>query len=661
MSLNVLYYLIMRNVIAIGMCFCTSFALAQNKHDDSLQLQTINPPNLDSLERALSARDNDTSKANLLGILSYQYAFIQAEKAVVYGQEGIKLSRKLGYTKGVALCSQSLSMAWWGVGNYSNGLASGLNALHLFEELKDEENVAFTYYVLACVYRDFGDYQRALADAHKGLQIYASHRTNDIIGPAIIGSIFELMNQIDSASFYLRTAFQLDKKLNNGQWGWLYYLQGNIHRKQKEYDSAMYYYRAALPLVKNKDIVETYNGMAILFQETGKIDSSIYYASEVLEKWRFVYYQRGILQAAKILADVYMKTDQRDSTIKYLQLSMVLNNILYNQTVEREIQMTAFNEQLRRDEIARERERNANRLIMYTVVAAGILFLAVALLLWRNNKHKQKAKEKIEQAYGELKSTQQQLIQSEKMASLGELTAGIAHEIQNPLNFVNNFSELNKELLAEMKDQIESRDFDEASAIANDIIENEEKINHHGRRADAIVKGMLQHSRRSTGVKEPTDINALIDEYLRLAYHGFRAKDKSFNATMKTEFDPSVGKVDVIPQDIGRAILNLITNAFYAANERRKQGAENFEPTVLVVTKKINNAVQITVRDNGNGIPSHVIEKIFQPFFTTKPTGQGTGLGLSMSYDIITKTHGGELKVTTREGEYAEFQIILPA
>ena len=262
-----------------------------------------------------------------------------------------------------------------------------------------------------------------------------------------------------------------------------------------------------------------------------------------------------------------------------------------------------------------------------------------------------------------LQDTQQQLIQSAKMASLGELTAGIAHEIQNPLNFVNNFSEVNEELLKELKTEAEKGNLEDVKAIANDIAFNCEKINHHGKRADSIVKGMLQHSRTSTGQKESTDINALADEYLRLAYHGFRAKDKSFKATMQTDFDDNIGKIDIIPQDIGRIILNLINNAFYAVDEKKKaplplkEGAE-YEPTVTVSTKKSGNKVLISVKDNGNGIPQKVLDKIFQPFFTTKPTGQGTGLGLSLAYDIV-KAHGGEIKVSTRENEGTEFTVVL--
>ncbi len=259
-----------------------------------------------------------------------------------------------------------------------------------------------------------------------------------------------------------------------------------------------------------------------------------------------------------------------------------------------------------------------------------------------------------------LQSTQKQLIQSEKMASLGELTAGIAHEIQNPLNFMNNFSEVNKELIEEMKQELAEGNISEATVIANNIQQNEDKINHHGRRADAIVKGMLQHSQSSAGKKEPTDINALTDEYLRLAYHGYRAKEKSFNVMMKTNYDESIGKINIISQDMGRVLLNLYNNAFYAVLDKKKQSPEKYEPTVSVSTKKINGKVEIRVMDNGNGIPQKVIDKIFQPFFTTKPTGQGTGLGLSLSYDVI-KAHGGELKVETNEGDGAEFVVLIPA
>ncbi len=310
---------------------------------------------------------------------------------------------------------------------------------------------------------------------------------------------------------------------------------------------------------------------------------------------------------------------------------------------------------------------------LYALLAAGILRAYIVYRSRMLQKENRILEEKVtlrtnqlQKSLEDLKATQSQLIQSEKMASLGELTAGIAHEIQNPLNFINNFSEVNTELIAEMKEEIEKGNMDEVKSIADDIAANEQKINHHGKRADGIVKGMLQHSRTGNRQKELTDINVLADEYLRLAYHGLRAKDKSFNATMKTDFDEKLGSINIITQDIGRVILNLITNAFYAVTEKKnasanlpKESGQPYEPTVSVSTKKTGDKVEVRVRDNGNGVPKKVLEKIFQPFFTTKPAGEGTGLGLSLSYDII-KAHNGELKVETKEGEGAEFIIILP-
>ncbi|HEX5026266.1 MAG TPA: ATP-binding protein, partial [Agriterribacter sp.] len=319
----------------------------------------------------------------------------------------------------------------------------------------------------------------------------------------------------------------------------------------------------------------------------------------------------------------------------------------------------------------------------WAYVLYALTFIGIAYLLFRYQRKRivhiarerararemQHAKE-IEKTYTELKATQTQLIHSEKMASLGELTAGIAHEIQNPLNFVNNFSELNAELIEELKieqskDKSE-RDENLTNELLNDIAQNLAKIAHHGKRADAIVKGMLQHSRSSSGEKEPTDINALVDEYLRLSYHGLRAKDKSFNAIMKTDFDQSLsangtgnGKINIVSQDIGRVVLNLLTNAFYVVNEKKQMNIAGYEPTVSVSTKRTGDKVTIKVVDNGNGIPRYALDKIFQPFFTTKPSGQGTGLGLSLSYDIV-KAHGGELKVDTKQGEGTEFVIQLP-
>jgi signal transduction histidine kinase len=344
---------------------------------------------------------------------------------------------------------------------------------------------------------------------------------------------------------------------------------------------------------------------------------------------------------------------------------MVAKDSLHNVEKIKQFQNIGFDEQLRLQELEREKIRYQNKIRTYTMLAGLGVFLIIAFILYRNNRQKQKTNKVLEQTLINLKATQAQLIQSEKMASLGELTAGIAHEIQNPLNFVNNFSEVSAELLDEMKSELAAGDGQSAKDIADDVKQNLEKIIHHGKRADAIVKGMLMHSRASGSQKEPTDINALADEYLRLSYHGLRAKDKTFQAKFETHFDQTIGKINIIPQDIGRVLLNLFTNAFYSVTKKNKHHPEDYEACVSVTTKRLkdksdSHRIEIRIRDNGMGIPQKVIDKIFQPFFTTKPTGEGTGLGLSLSYDIITKGHGGELKVETREEEFAEFIILLP-
>ncbi|MEI7423676.1 MAG: ATP-binding protein [Prolixibacteraceae bacterium] len=311
------------------------------------------------------------------------------------------------------------------------------------------------------------------------------------------------------------------------------------------------------------------------------------------------------------------------------------------------------NKAAEKERIRRQHEDELNRAIAIRKVELEALVAERTAELTRQ-------KEELESTLTELRTTQSQLIQSEKMASLGELTAGIAHEIQNPLNFVNNFSEVSTELLDEMQEEMDKGKTSEAMQIISDLKLNLEKINFHGKRADSIVKGMLLHSRASSGQKEPTDLNALADEYLRLAYHGLRAKDKSFNSKFDAELDPAIGKITIVPQDIGRVMLNLLTNAFYAVSDKKKRLGEAFEPAVSIITKKVGHSVEVRVIDNGDGIPQKDIEKIFQPFFTTKPAGKGTGLGLSMCYEIVTQGHGGELKVETKEGEGSVFSFNLP-
>jgi signal transduction histidine kinase len=452
---------------------------------------------------------------------------------------------------------------------------------------------------------------------------------------------------------------------------------GTIHNRLGNRSQALHYYQQAVQLAFNfGDIVNGTRSqyqIAELYYNLNKLDSSFHYAQLSFVNAKKSARILTLLNASSLLSKLFKAKGSLDSAYHYQQIAMSVKDSLFSAEKFHKLQLLNLTEQQRVQQIEQrqkesqqEQERYKNRISTYALLSVVGVFLLLAIILYRNNRQKQNAnallqyqKDEIQKNLAELKAAQTQLIQSEKMASLGELTAGIAHEIQNPLNFVNNFSEINTELIEELKAELATGNKQEAILIADDIKENEQKISHHGKRADAIVKGMLQHSRSSSGTKEPTDINSLADEYLRLSYHGLRAKDKSFNATIKTDFDASLEKINVIPQDIGRVILNLLTNAFYAVNEKKKQQPEGFEPTVSVSTKKVSGKVEIKVADNGYGIPQKVLAKIFQPFFTTKPTGQGTGLGLSLSYDII-NAHGGEIKVETKEREGTEFKILLP-
>ena len=484
-----------------------------------------------------------------------------------------------------------------------------------------------------------------------------------------LGRVYLFRNMVDSAIYFMESALKranihTDKKYLGNV---LTYM-GDIYTQTGEHEKAKYWYYQALKASTAANnlisLTRTYYRLANYHLDKGTKDSALYYSLLFRETLEYAGTPSIDINMGTVYENLfrsYLLYGKQDSAIKYARLALNTKDSVSRVSTKslNDVQNLSFAEQQRILEIEKEKELYRARVGLYALLAGLGIFLLVALILYRNNRLKNKTNRRLEEALLHLKTTQAQLVQSEKMASLGELTAGIAHEIQNPLNFVNNFSELNTELITEMNEALEKGDMSEVTSIAKAIQENEQKIIFHGKRADAIVKGMLQHSRSSSGQKEATDINALADEYLRLAYHGLRAKDKTFNANMRSDLDPNVGLVKVIPQDMGRVILNLITNAFYAVSEKRKMQPVGYEPTVTVSTKKLNGKVEIAVTDNGNGIPANVKDKIFQPFFTTKPTGQGTGLGLSMSYDIITNGHGGELKVETTEGQGTSFIIIL--
>lgn len=414
-------------------------------------------------------------------------------------------------------------------------------------------------------------------------------------------------------------------------------------------------------------IGSTFFQLAEFFTNTGQLDSALIYAHKGLNISESVGSPKNMLTGYNILASTYAGLGEMDSAYFYQSIAIEASDSMFSEEKIVHLQNLDFSEQIRLADLQEERLKYQNKVRFRAMLSGLVFLLVIAGFLYWNNRSRRKSlqlvkrqRNDLQSAMTVLKNTQTQLVHAEKMASLGELTAGIAHEIQNPLNFVNNFSEINREMIAELKEEIGKGNIEEASSIADDIAQNENKITHHGKRADGIVKGMLQHSRSGSGEKELTNMNELADEYLRLAYHGLRAKDKNFNADFKADLDVSLPKIYVVPQEIGRVLLNLINNAFHAVAEKQAEGIEDYKPQVIVSSRIEDGSVLIRVKDNGKGIPEDVKEKIFQPFFTTKEAGEGTGLGLSISYDIITKGHKGLLNVETKRGEGTEFSIRLP-
>ena len=640
----------------------------------------------DSIRAVIFSSNDDSNRVWRYYLLAQKSLFVNPDSTLFYAHEGIELAKKIHFEPGEYYC---IRMYGWATDNALESLSINYSLLKKAQNQKNGYREAWELDQIASNYSFLGDHVTALSYHYQAIQKiipYAKDYPGSVKDLQInIVEEYIAGNNLDSALLILKKVAQIDEQLHR-HWASTVQLMAVVYAKKKEYSTALALYRKAYTYARYLmpipiDTVKALNGIAEVFQKTAQYDSALYYAQSVFNSTKPFPEQQ--LWTCTILIEIYKVKNNIDSAFKYQQLQIELKDKIEGREKTKQVQVFMANRQLQLQELASTQAQYKNTIRTYMLLGGLTAFILISFILFLNNKRKQKAnilllqqKNKTEQALEELKSTQAQLIQSEKMASLGELTAGIAHEIQNPLNFVNNFSEVSSELVDEMKEEIEKGNLTGAKEIANDLKQNLEKINHHGKRADAIVKGMLQHSRSSSGVKEPTDINKLADEYLRLAYHGLRAKDKTFNATLKTDFDETIKNINIIPQDIGRVVLNLINNAFYAVDEKKKQIGERYEPIVSVSTKKINGKVEIKVADNGNGIPQKISDKIFQPFFTTKPTGQGTGLGLSLSYDIV-KAHGGELKVETKEapppasagsdgddpvgrGEGSTFTIILP-
>jgi signal transduction histidine kinase len=645
-----------------------------------------------SKESVALARSINYQKGLAHGLKSLAFYLVRTaknEEAVPLLNEALLLFELLDDLEGQAVANGLLAIIQRNGGDAVASLKLSFKALDLSHKIGFRENEGSDLYFIGVTYKQLGNFEKALDYLYQSLHIFREdeNRLFQSYPINVIGSIyFENGNYIKALEYFdeglaIRQA-SLDKL---GEAGSLDNI-GFTHFKLGNYAQAISYCNQSLVIAESTQDERTQSNallhLAEIYKQTGDIEKATKFSNRSLELKKAIGDRRREVEMLLFLADLYKSVDHN----KVLE---VLNNALKIAEETKMLDLFSrthfhlsgyYKQDGNYEEAVKHLEAHINLGKEFNKNAIGQKILTLEIThkaeetrkeadaakqkneeLTSLNKEIEDQRKKLENALANLKATQAQLIQSEKMASLGELTAGIAHEIQNPLNFVNNFSEVNKELLNEMNDELNKGNINEAKAIAKDVINNEEKILHHGKRADAIVKGMLQHSRVSSGQKEPTDINALADEYLRLSYHGMRAKDKTFNATLQTDFDSTIGKINVVPQDIGRVMLNLFNNAFYAGMEKQKEltDQQSYVPAVTIVTQKLTDKIEIKVADNGIGISQKIADKIFQPFFTTKPTGQGTGLGLSLSYDII-KAHGGEIKVQSKEGEGCEFIITLP-
>lgn len=652
---------------------------------------------IDSLQHELAVSNNDTIRFILMGRIADVYSEINPDSAFYYAEKVIPYTKKLQLKLEEATALAVMGYAQINLGNYPRSLEYFLSAIEIASDESSEKRVVPSSYPsideftdrsgsprlqrltkLSRIYQDagilygnLGNYEKALYYYKTALPLAEESQDMKLVSITYntLGRAYLSLKHVDSSLYCLQKAYDVAVKSGYNRYvGSILLNTGRVYMAKGQVGTAVDFFRKAIEASEQhyyfRGVAAGNLYLADAFGQIGPPDSTLFYLRGALPIAEYLNAPDLFQRTYTALAKYYQSVGNNDSAVKYQSLIIKINDSLFNRKQFLQFQNIDFDAMQRKQQIEAAKTAYKNKVTQYALISGLAVFLLVAFILYRNNRQKQKTNKMLQTALKHLKATQAQLIQSEKMASLGELTAGIAHEIQNPLNFVNNFSDVNKELIEDADREMDNGNISEAKLILNDIRENEEKIIHHGKRADAIVKGMLQHSHTNTGQKESRDINALADEYLRLTYHGMRAKDKSFNAKLETVFDNSVGKIEIVPQEIGRVIVNLVNNAFYAVNEKQKQNITGYEPTVTITTRSTQppsggRGVEIKVTDNGGGMPQKILDKIFQPFFTTRPAGQGTGLGLSLAYDIV-KAHGGEIKVRSREGEGSEFTIQLP-
>ncbi|GAA4470990.1 hypothetical protein GCM10023189_60700 [Nibrella saemangeumensis] len=637
------------------------------------------------------------------------------KQALAAGKQALQMATLLNDQTQLATVYELIGGIYYLQGNYAQGMEFLLQALKPAEKSNDEKLLGNILGDIGLVYLSLGDHDQALFYFLRSLKLTERSGSRNSLIKAInnTAEAYRLLgNNAKAIDMYSR-ALAVAREINND-----FFLSlmesnlANLYEKQGKYAEVFPFAFRALAIARNIDDQEGVafcsDILARAYLHTNRLDSARWYGLRALK----VAQQTGLKEysrdASQVLAEVYARSKDFGNAFQYQQLYMIYKDSLINENTTKKVALQQYNYDLAKkesriallikDKNLQAQEAKRQRQLLYTIIVGLIIVIGFAVMVWRNSRIIQRAnallkrqkqeidsqaqrlqvlnlelseqkeeveaqRDELEDTLTKLKATQAQLIQAEKMASLGELTAGIAHEIQNPLNFVNNFSSLSVQLLKELEDPLKALPESEreyADEILHDLTQNLQRINHHGGRADAIVKGMLQHSRTSAGKKELTDINALANEYLHLSYHGLQAKNDQFSADLRLHLDPNLNKVEVIPQDIGRVLLNLYNNAFYAVQHKQEQQLNGYHPKVEVYTQAEKGRIEIKVKDNGTGIPKEIINKIYQPFFTTKPTGEGTGLGLSLSYDIITKGHGGEMLVESEAGEYTEMIIRLP-
>lgn len=640
----------------------------------------------DSLKRLLSQKLPDTSRAMVLEQVSRALMYSEPVEAIKYAREGLSVAERAEYPYGIARNLNRLGAVYRSVGSYAKALESHLAGHRVAQENGDRDGMARIDINIGVFYFEQKDYNRAIGYYRSTKDLAQQIGDAELLEIALtnLSSVYAKLNQLDSAKAFALRAYEIaERQQDQTSTGILFAILGNIHYRNKEYALSLGYYRRSISLYRavndQRNLGQTYFEMGRVFLETNEPDSCRIYGEKALQLAQAVNNPNNILDASTLLTEFYEDKDKAKA-YQYFKIATLAKEQMFDREKVQQIQNLDFNEQLRVQQVENEKVENRRSILTRSLIAGLLAVMLIAFLLYRNSRNRRKAnvllqrqKDELQATLTELKTTQAQLIQAEKMASLGELTAGISHEIQNPLNFVNNYAEVNMELLEELREEGRKRsdgseigrpgdpgrDERLIEELVRGLEENERKILHHGRVAEAIVRGMQQHSRRSSGSRELTDVNLLTKEYAELAYNGMTAKDKLSKDMLSFDLGTNFKKVTIIPGDIGRVVLNLLNNAFYAVLEKKETQPEDYLPAITVTTRQFPDTVEIRIKDNGTGIPPESLDKLFQPFFTTKPTGQGTGLGLSLAYDIITKGHSGRLEVTSQLGEWTELIVVL--